>query len=94
MKGKGAETRASGGRVFTLRFVTALPFLFAIRLYQVVLGPVMGGHCRHIPTCSHYAMEAYREHGPLRGSWLTARRVLRCHPWGTRGYDPVPSRHS
>lgn len=63
-----------------------------VRLYQVTLGPFMGGHCRFQPTCSQYAIDALRSHGLLRGSWLAARRVLRCHPWGGMGHDPVPPR--
>lgn len=68
----------------------AIPFIFAIRLYQVMLGPLMGGHCRFHPTCSVYAIEAYKVHGPVRGSWLTVRRLARCHPLGGGGFDPVP----
>lgn len=67
-----------------------LPFIAAIRAYQVVLGPLMGGHCRFHPTCSAYAIEAYQEHGVIRGTWLTARRLARCHPLGRGGFDPVP----
>jgi hypothetical protein len=63
---------------------------WVIRGYQVVLSPLLGPHCRHVPTCSSYAMEAIALHGALRGGWLALRRVLRCHPWGTSGYDPVP----
>lgn len=73
---------------------TAIPFVLAIRVYQVTLGPLMGGHCRFIPSCSHYALEAYREHGAARGTWLTARRLLRCHPLGGSGFDPVPARRT
>ncbi|MBM3661737.1 MAG: membrane protein insertion efficiency factor YidD [Actinobacteria bacterium] len=47
--------------------------------------------CRHVPSCSTYAIEAYEIHGSVRGSWLTVRRLGRCHPWGTQGYDPVPA---
>ena len=61
-----------------------------IRGYQLFLSPVLGANCRYEPTCSHYAMEAVRAHGPLRGVWLGGRRILRCHPWGGAGYDPVP----
>lgn len=70
--------------------VSSWPFIVAIRLYQVTLGPMMGGQCRFVPTCSRYAIEAYQEHGPIVGTWLTLRRVLRCHPLGGSGYDPVP----
>ena len=61
-----------------------------VKLYQVTLSPVMGGQCRFRPTCSQYAIEALREHGPLRGGWMAARRILRCNPFVKGGYDPVP----
>jgi putative membrane protein insertion efficiency factor len=61
-----------------------------IRLYQLLLSPVIGPTCRYLPTCSDYAADAIHEHGALRGSALAARRVLSCHPWGGSGYDPVP----
>jgi putative membrane protein insertion efficiency factor len=64
----------------------------AVRLYQLVLSPLMPPRCRHLPTCSDYAMEALREYGVLRGGWLAIRRIARCHPFGTSGYDPVPAR--
>ena len=72
--------------------IAAWPLIALVRLYQVTLGPLMGGHCRFVPSCSHYAVEALREHGPVRGVWLTARRLARCHPLGGGGYDPVPLR--
>lgn len=71
----------------------AWPFVMLIRAYQVVLGPIMGGRCRFHPSCSAYGLEAYQTHNPLRATWLTARRLSRCHPipWlGGHGYDPVP----
>jgi hypothetical protein len=67
-----------------------LPFLGLIRLYQLVLSPLLGPKCRYTPTCSHYAMEAIRKYGPLKGCWLAMRRIGRCHPWGGHGHDPVP----
>jgi uncharacterized protein len=76
-----------------LRRAGILPFLVLIYGYRVTLGPLMGGQCRFHPTCSQYALDAYRAHGPLRGSLLTLRRLLRCHPFGGGGYDPVPHRH-
>jgi len=64
--------------------------LIAIRAYQHLLAPVLGGGCRHLPTCSHYAGEAIERYGVVRGGALALGRLARCHPLGTRGYDPVP----
>ena len=65
-------------------------FILPIRLYQILLSPVLPHSCRFIPTCSAYAVEAIMTHGVLRGGWLALRRLARCHPWGGSGYDPVP----
>jgi putative membrane protein insertion efficiency factor len=62
----------------------------AVRGYQLLLSPVLPPSCRYLPTCSDYAAEAIHQHGALRGLWLALRRLLRCHPWGGSGYDPVP----
>ena len=62
----------------------------ALRAYKLTLSPLIGRQCRFLPTCSEYAADALIGHGPLRGSWLAAKRVCRCHPWGGSGYDPVP----
>lgn len=64
--------------------------LGALRVYQYVVSPFLGPGCRHLPTCSDYAAEAIQRHGLPRGSWLAVRRLGRCHPWGSHGYDPVP----
>lgn len=64
-----------------------------IRGYQLLLSPVLPASCRFTPSCSAYGLEAIRRHGALRGSWLALRRILRCHPWGGLGYDPVPHSH-
>lgn len=82
------KTRASPP--LTARRLLILPFLIPIRLYQLTLSPFIGNQCRFYPTCSRYAVEAYELHGPLRGSWLTVRRLCRCHPFGGHGYDPPP----
>ena len=61
-----------------------------IRLYQRYVSPMLPTACRFTPTCSQYAIEAIQKHGALKGLWLALRRLLRCHPWGGSGYDPVP----
>ncbi len=61
-----------------------------IKLYQVTLSPFIGRSCRYTPTCSNYGIEAIRKHGPIKGTYLTIKRVLSCNPWGGSGYDPVP----
>ena len=67
------------------------PLLKLIRLYQWVLSPWVGNQCRFYPTCSHYAYEAIDRHGALAGTYLAARRIVRCHPWCEGGLDPVPA---
>ena len=64
--------------------------LGAIRLYQVAISPYTRGVCRHSPTCSQYAYEAVEKHGTAKGVWMGIRRLSRCRPLGTTGYDPVP----
>ncbi|MDX9873998.1 MAG: membrane protein insertion efficiency factor YidD [Spongiibacteraceae bacterium] len=61
-----------------------------IQGYRYLISPVLGPRCRFFPTCSQYAIEAVVQHGALQGSWLTLRRLLRCHPWHPGGVDPVP----
>ncbi|WP_411915648.1 membrane protein insertion efficiency factor YidD [Porphyromonas miyakawae] len=61
-----------------------------IRFYQICISPLFPPTCRFTPTCSTYALQALRKHGPLKGSYLAIKRILRCHPWGKSGYDPVP----
>ena len=62
-----------------------------IRAYQLLLSPWLGNRCRYVPSCSAYATEAIERFGALRGGWLAARRIGRCHPWGGSGFDPVPA---
>jgi putative membrane protein insertion efficiency factor len=64
--------------------------LQSIRVYQRVVSPYLPSACRYSPSCSHYSQEAIQRHGVLKGGWLGLRRLARCHPWGSRGYDPVP----
>lgn len=69
-----------------LGMVLILPILF----YQRCISPLTPPACRFTPTCSQYAVEAIRKHGPFKGFWLAVKRISRCHPWGGSGYDPVP----
>ncbi len=82
----------SGPPLSPLARLAAWPLILIVRVYQVTLSPFLGRQCRYEPTCSKYAVEALREHGAWRGSWLAAGRVLRCHPFARGGYDPVPPR--
>jgi len=63
-----------------------------VRLYQRLLSPLLGPRCRFHPTCSAYAVQALERHGAVRGSWLAARRIARCHPLNDGGFDPVPEK--
>ncbi|MGP1547973.1 MAG: membrane protein insertion efficiency factor YidD [Prevotella sp.] len=64
--------------------------ILPIRFYQTFITPYTPPSCRFVPTCSEYARQALSKHGPIKGSYLAIRRLLRCHPWGGSGYDPVP----
>ena len=66
--------------------------IFFVRCYQVVLSPMTGGACRFEPSCSNYMIEALTVHGPVKGTLLGLWRILRCHPFGKYGYDPVPAK--
>ena len=72
--------------------VLAWPLIKLVQFYRIVISPWLGANCRYQPSCSTYAIEALQTHGALRGSYLAARRIGRCHPWGGSGYDPVPAR--
>ena len=72
--------------------IAARVLLAPIRVYQRAISPALPPTCRYYPSCSSYAVESLQLHGAVRGSWLAARRVSRCHPWHAGGYDPVPAR--
>ena len=76
--------------LLALRRLTVALLVAPIRFYQRFVSPLFPPCCRFTPTCSAYAIEALQKHGALKGSWLALRRILRCHPWGGSGYDPVP----
>ncbi|GAT63157.1 membrane protein insertion efficiency factor YidD [Paludibacter jiangxiensis] len=73
-----------------MRKFLSLIVLLPIYFYRYCISPLKPPTCRYTPTCSQYAVEAVRKHGPLKGMVLAVKRILRCHPWGGHGYDPVP----
>jgi putative membrane protein insertion efficiency factor len=69
-----------------LSFLLVIP----IKLYQMLISPILGPNCRYHPTCSQYSIEAINKYGPFKGTWLAIKRISSCHPWGGSGHDPVP----
>ena len=82
--------RLGNKAVGAIRRVAVAALILPARFYQLCISPMLPPSCRYSPTCSQYAIEALRKHGPLKGLYLAVRRILRCHPWGGSGYDPVP----
>lgn len=70
--------------------ILIVPFVALVRFYQLAISPLLGSNCRYTPTCSSYMLEALKTHGLIKGLYLGTKRILRCHPWGGSGYDPVP----
>lgn len=73
---------------------SAKALIIFVRIYQLAISPLIGPRCRFNPTCSHYAIQALKQHGALKGGWLTCKRILKCHPLSAGGEDPVPPRYS
>ncbi|PHX74110.1 MAG: membrane protein insertion efficiency factor YidD [Chitinophagaceae bacterium] len=71
------------------RKVLIAPFVLLINLYRWTISPWIGPKCRYTPTCSQYALDAFRKYGVIKGFWRSLKRVSRCHPWGGSGYDPA-----
>lgn len=78
------------GLRISVRKLLSAPFIMLVRFYQACISPLKPGCCRFTPTCSQYAIEALQKYGPVKGLWLSIKRIIRCHPWGGSGYDPVP----
>lgn len=70
--------------------ILSYPFIAIIKVYQFGISAMLGPKCRFTPTCSQYAVEALKKHGVIKGTWLAAKRISKCHPGGGSGYDPVP----
>ena len=75
-----------------MRGILIFPFVFLIKIYQFLISPIIGKNCRFNPTCSNYALEALKKHGLFLGMYYSIIRILKCHPWGGSGHDPVPSK--
>jgi len=73
-----------------IRWILIRVLMVPVYFYKYAISPMTPASCRHIPSCSEYAIEALKIHGPIKGIYLGTRRILKCHPWGTHGYDPVP----
>ena len=73
-----------------LKKIIRFPFILLIRIYQIIISPIFPASCRYTPTCSQYSIEALKEWGVFRGSWMAIKRIGSCHPWGGSGHDPVP----
>ncbi|MEO9894520.1 membrane protein insertion efficiency factor YidD [Aurantibacter sp.] len=73
-----------------MKKILIAPFVFLVKFYQNVISPFTPATCRYTPTCSQYSLEALQKHGLFKGGWLALKRIFSCHPWGGKGYDPVP----
>lgn len=73
--------------------ILTIPFIILIKIYQNLISPLTPATCRFEPTCSHYSIEALKEHGVFKGTKLMVIRIFSCHPWGRSGYDPVPKKN-
>ena len=76
-----------------LKRILIIPLLLIVKIYQYVISPISPASCRYSPTCSNYMIEALKEWGLLKGSYLGVKRILSCHPWGGQGFDPVPKKN-
>ncbi len=70
-------------------YIITFPIIILIRFYQLFFSPILKSNCRYLPTCSEYALESLKQHGPLTGGYYSIRRILSCHPLGGKGFDPV-----
>ncbi len=75
-----------------IKTILITPFVILIKIYQLGISPLIGPRCRFTPSCSHYAIEALKEYGLVKGAWLSGKRLLKCHPLNEGGYDPVPKK--
>ena len=72
--------------------ISIYPLIVCIRGYQLIISPFIGQNCRYLPTCSEYTIECLEKFGIIKGTFLSLKRISKCHPWGNHGYDPVPNK--
>ena len=72
--------------------IIILPVIIFIRVYQLLISPMIGQNCRYLPTCSEYTVTSLKQFGIVKGIFLSLKRISKCHPWGDHGYDPVPNK--
>ena len=92
MEKKAPLTLLNKDCALMIKKILIFPFLMLIRFYQLAISPYTPASCRYTPTCSHYAIEALKVHGLLKGGWFAIKRISKCQPWGGSGYDPVPEK--
>ena len=72
--------------------ILTYPIILFLKIYQLFISPIMGQNCRYLPTCSEYTIECLKQFGIIKGTFLSFKRISKCHPWGNHGYDPVPNK--
>ena len=77
-----------------LKKILIFPFIVLVKFYQAAISPYLPSSCRYSPTCSHYTVEALQKYGLFSGGWMAIKRISSCHPWGGKGYDPVPDKEN
>ena len=72
--------------------IVIFPLILFIKVYQLFISPIIGQNCRYLPTCSEYTASCLKQFGIFKGTFLSLKRIAKCHPWGKHGYDPIPSK--
>ena len=72
--------------------ILTYPLILFLKIYQLFISPIIGQNCRYLPTCSEYTIECLKQFGIIKGTFLSFKRISKCHPWGNHGYDPVPKK--
>ena len=72
--------------------ILIFPIIVFIRIYQLIISPIIGQNCRYLPTCSEYTVSCLQQFGIIKGTFFSLKRIFKCHPWGNYGYDPIPNK--